>query len=114
MPFVVGIYEMQDGRMDAELARLFEDISRRLRQVLAAAAAVHRVIPMARESTTTWKCGPSRAPRRWSNRPSPGACDCICRKQKALIGALRAPAGRVHDAEPDRPVPLTNDGGCAL
>jgi len=25
MPFVVGIYEMQIGRMDAELARLFED-----------------------------------------------------------------------------------------
>ena len=40
MPFVVGIYEMQAGRIDAELAQLFEDYYQRsYRRSLAAAAA---------------------------------------------------------------------------
>ena len=40
MPFVVGIYEMQAGRIDAELAQLFEAYYlRSYRRSLAAAAA---------------------------------------------------------------------------
>ena len=39
MPFVVGIYEMQAGRIDAELAQLFEDVLPALLPPLAGAAA---------------------------------------------------------------------------
>ena len=47
LPFVVGIYEMQVGRMDAELARLFEDYYQHsFRQALQAQPPVHRVIPV--------------------------------------------------------------------
>ena len=47
MPFVVGIYEMQVGTMDAELARLFEDYFQSgFGQMLAVQPQVHRVIPV--------------------------------------------------------------------
>ena len=47
MPFVVGIYEAQAGRIDAELARLFEDYYQRaFRQTAGHPAAVHRVVPV--------------------------------------------------------------------
>ncbi len=47
MPFVVGIYEAQAGRIDAELARLFEDYFQgAFHQLLAIQPQVHRVVPV--------------------------------------------------------------------
>ena len=46
MPFVVGIYEFQAGRIDEELASLFEDYyTQAFVDVLRVKPQVHRVIP---------------------------------------------------------------------
>ena len=88
MPFVVGIYEMQIGRMDAELARLFEDYYHTaFRQVLSASPFVHRVVPVNETVRVDMEVRPYEsaaeivhAAQAW------GVVDCICRVQKALIG----------------------------
>ncbi len=88
MPFVVGIYEMQVSRMDAELARLFEEYYQKaFGQVLAPAPAVHRVIPVSESIPIGMEIRPYEsaaeivaAAQAW------GVTECICRKQKALIG----------------------------
>ena len=47
MPFVVGIYEMQIGRIDAELASLFEAYYvQAFSQALKYQPAFHRVVPV--------------------------------------------------------------------
>ena len=88
MPFVVGIYEAQAGRMDAELARLFEDYYQKsFKQALHVQPQVHRVIPVGVSIKNTMEVQPFEsvtglidAARAW------GVLDCICRNQKALIG----------------------------
>jgi H+/Na+-translocating ferredoxin:NAD+ oxidoreductase subunit B len=88
LPFVVGIYEMQAGTIDAELARLFEDYYRQaFGEVLAVQPQVHRVIPVQKTIRVEMEVRPYEsaaeivaACRAW------GVVDCICRKQKALIG----------------------------
>ncbi len=88
MPFVVGFYEMQASTMDAELARLFEDYYRQVRGHFAAAGpSVHRVIPVHQTVQADIEVRPYESAaeivascRAW------GVVDCICRKQKALIG----------------------------
>ena len=74
MPFVVGIYEMQISRLDAEMARLFEDYYRQaFGQVLSAQPSVHRVIPIGESVRLGMEIRPSRAPPRSSPLPAPGA-----------------------------------------
>jgi Fe-S-cluster-containing hydrogenase component 2 len=88
MPFAVGIYEMQIERMDSEMARLFEDYYRQAYgKMLALPPSVHRVIPVNETVQAGIEIKPFEsvaeiinAARAW------GVLDCICRKQKALIG----------------------------
>jgi len=88
MPFVVGIYEMQAGRIDAELAHLFEEYYQRVfGEVLATTPQVHRVIPVGETVRVDMEVRPFESAadivagaRAW------GVVDCICRTQKALIG----------------------------
>jgi Pyruvate/2-oxoacid:ferredoxin oxidoreductase delta subunit len=88
MPFVVGIYEMQIGRIDAELARLFEDYyNQAFKQVLSTSPSVHRVVPVNETVRVDMEVRPYEsaaeivhAAQAW------GVVDCICRVQKALIG----------------------------
>jgi Na+-translocating ferredoxin:NAD+ oxidoreductase subunit B len=88
LPFVVGIYEMQGAGIDAELARLFEDYYRRaFGQAVSMQPQVHRVIPVQKSIRVDMEVRPYEsaaeivaACRSW------GVVDCICRKQKALIG----------------------------
>jgi Pyruvate/2-oxoacid:ferredoxin oxidoreductase delta subunit len=88
MPFVVGIYEMQVARMDEELARLFEDYFQgSFREILNVKPQLHRVIPVNEAVRNTMEVRPFEsaaeivdAMQAW------GVQDCICRKQKALIG----------------------------
>jgi hypothetical protein len=88
MPFVVGIYEAQAGRVDAELARLFEDYYRQsFRQVLTVEPAFHRVIPVGESIRTDLEIRPyESASEILRNAQAWGVLDCICRTQKALIG----------------------------
>ena len=47
LPFVVGIYEYQAGRIDSELARLFEEYyNQAFGEALSVEPAFHRVVPV--------------------------------------------------------------------
>jgi Na+-translocating ferredoxin:NAD+ oxidoreductase subunit B len=88
MPFVVGIYEEQVGTMDAELARLFEDYFQGgFGAMLAAKPQVHRVIPVNETIRNPMEVRPFESAAEIVNSmQSWGVQDCICRKQKALLG----------------------------
>jgi electron transport complex protein RnfB len=87
MPFVVGIYEMQVASMDAELAQLFEDYFQQFGQVLQVKPQVHRVIPVNETVRNSMEVRPFESASEIVNAmQSWGVQDCICRKQKALIG----------------------------
>jgi len=88
LPFVVGIYEMQGPVIDAEFARLFEEYYRQsYSKAMLAAPSVHRVIPVDKAVRVDVEIHPYEsasaiveANQAWA------VVDCICRKQKALIG----------------------------
>jgi ferredoxin len=88
MPFVVGIYEMQVNRIDAELAQLFENYYKQAyAQMMAVQPQFQRVIPV----NETVKAGIEIRPYESATEiihsaKAWGVVDCICRKQKALIG----------------------------
>jgi len=88
MPFVVGIYEAQIGKIDAELARLFEDYFHgAYAEMLAVKPQFHRVIPINETIRNTMEVRPfESAAEIVDAMNSWGVMDCICRKQKALIG----------------------------
>ena len=88
MPFVVGIYEMQVSRLDEELARLFEQYYQQaFGQVLGVKPQVHRVIPVNETVRVDMEIRPfESAAEIIASAQSWGVLDCICRKQKALIG----------------------------
>jgi ferredoxin len=88
MPFVVGIYEMQIGNLDAELARLFEDYYMTVfGQVLNVKPSYHRVIPVNETVRTDMEVRPFESAADIVNEARAwGVLDCICRKQKELIG----------------------------
>jgi electron transport complex protein RnfB len=88
MPFVVGVYEFQAGKIDEELASLFEDYyTQAFVDVLRVKPQVHRVIPVNESIKVDMEVRPHenavdlvKSAKAW------GVLDCICRKQKALIG----------------------------
>jgi len=88
MPFVVGIYEEQVGAMDAELARLFEDyFQSAFGKMLSVKPQFHRVIPVNETIRNPMEVRPFESAAEIVNAmQSWGVQDCICRKQKALIG----------------------------
>jgi electron transport complex protein RnfB len=87
LPFVVGIYEMQVGTMDVELARLFEDYFQQFSQVLRVKPQVHRIIPVFVTVRNPMEIRPFESASEIVNAmQSWGVLDCICRKQKALLG----------------------------
>ncbi len=88
LPFVVGIYEFQINRMDAELARLFEDYYQQaFGKTLTLTPSVHRVIPVNQTVRNDMEIHPyESAAAIIANSRAWGVVDCICRKQKALIG----------------------------
>ncbi len=88
MPFVVGVYEMQVARLDEEMARLFEDYYHQaFGTVLTVQPAVHRVIPVGQSIKMGSEIQPyESATEIVRGAQSWGVMDCICRKQKALIG----------------------------
>jgi len=88
LPFVVGIYEMQISRIDGELAHLFEDYYQQsYHQMLSIAPPVHRVIPVYESVRVDLEIQPyENAANLLDQAKSWGVMDCICRKQKALLG----------------------------
>jgi electron transport complex protein RnfB len=88
MPFVIGIYEMQVDHIDIELARLFEDYYKQsFGQALAVQPQFHRVIPVNETIKAGIEIRPYESAAEIVNAAQAwGVADCICRKQKALIG----------------------------
>jgi ferredoxin len=88
MPFVVGIYEMQVGRLDAETAQIFERYYRQVfGRMIALQPSVHRVIPVQESVKRDLEVRPyESAAAIIAGCQAWGVVDCICRKQKALIG----------------------------
>lgn len=88
MPFVVGIYEAQAGRIDVELAELFEDYYRAaFGEVLKVKPQLHRVIPVRESIDNSLEVQPYESVSDLVEKvQSWGVIDCICRTQKALIG----------------------------
>jgi len=88
MPFIVGIYEMQATTIDQELARLFEDYYRQAFGVgLNAKPPIHRVIPVGASVRMDMEVRPfESAADILGGAQAWAVLDCICRKQKALIG----------------------------
>jgi len=88
LPFVVGIYEYQAGRIDSELAQLFEDYyNQAFGEALSAAPAFHRVVPVNETITHGIEIRPHENVVEIVNKAHAwGVLDCICRVQKKLIG----------------------------
>lgn len=88
MPFVVGIYEMQIARLDAEMAELFEAYYQQaFGKMVGVQPAFQRVIPVNETIKTDVEVSPfESATDIVASAKAWGVVDCICRKQKALIG----------------------------
>jgi len=88
IPFVVGIYELQNKWMDAELAALFENYyMQAFGQSLEIQPAVHRVIPVGESIRMGLEVRPyESAAEIVAGMQAWGVTECICRKQKALVG----------------------------
>ena len=88
MPFVVGVYEFQAGRIDEELATLFEDYyTQAFVDVLRVKPQVHRVIPVNESIHVDMEVRPHESAVDLVNSAMAwGVMDCICRVQKGLIG----------------------------
>ncbi len=88
MPFVVGSYEAQLPRMDAEFAGLFERYFQESRAgLLRDAPSVHRVIPVQQSIAADLEIFPyERATELIENAKSWGVRDCICRVQQKMVG----------------------------
>ena len=88
MPFVVGIYEEQVSTMDAELARLFENYFQNgFGKMLSIKPQVHRIIPVNETVRNSMEIRPFESAAEIVNAmQSWGVQECICRKQKALLG----------------------------
>jgi len=89
MPFVVGIYEEQLPRMDAELAALFEQYYQETQGgvITRNMPAIHRVIPVEEAIPFDLEIFPyERATELLEGARSWGVRDCICRVQQRLVG----------------------------
>ena len=88
MPFVVGFYERQSMTMDAEFARLFEDyFHQAFGKVAHIRPQLHRVVPVHQTVEAEMEVRPyESAAEIVAGCKSWGVLDCICRKQKALVG----------------------------
>ncbi len=87
-PFIVGFYESQLPRMDAEMAALFEEYFNETRgALLRDAPAHHRVIPVEKAIPFQIAIQPyEKASALLENALSWGVRDCICRVQQKLVG----------------------------
>ncbi len=113
LPFVVGFYEEQLGRMDAELARLFEEYYQTFAGgVLSHLPSIHKVIPVEKSIPVEVQVFPyEQASELLNKAKSFGVQKCICRIQKALVGEpckypvevcmVFAPIERAFEDNPD-------------
>jgi electron transport complex protein RnfB len=88
IPFVVGIYENQNAKIDEEFAQLVETyFNGAFYKIMSDKPAVHRVIPIETVIPVNIEVMPyERASTYIDDAKSWGVLPCICRVQKRLIG----------------------------
>jgi electron transport complex protein RnfB len=89
LPFVVGVYENQLGRMDEQFALLTEEYFQKARfaGLFDTNPPIHRIIPINRSIKTELTVYPyEQAEKMIKEAKSWGARDCICKEQQELIG----------------------------
>jgi electron transport complex protein RnfB len=88
IPFVVGIYENQNARIDKEFAELFEAYYKEaFHRVMLTKPSVHRVVPVERSIPVNIDVMPYEKASYYIDKArSWGVLDCICRIQQRLIG----------------------------
>jgi ferredoxin len=88
MPFAVGIYEEQLERMDSEFAQLVEDYYEYgFKKITATEPVIFQVIPVNQSVSTELEIHHfEKAEQLIESSASWGVRECICRKQKDLIG----------------------------
>jgi ferredoxin len=88
LPFIVGFYENQVNRMDETFARLFERYYSFVHQELfSCEPQFHRVVPVNETINTHIEILPEdNVMTLLSSKKAWAVLDCVCRKQKQLIG----------------------------
>ena len=88
LPFVVGFYENQVSTIDEEFASLFEAYYREaMPGLLSVTPQFHRVVPVKETINTKVEILPEdNVAALLSSKAAWAVTDCICRKQKELIG----------------------------
>lgn len=88
MPFVVGIYEEQLNRMDEEFAQIVEPyVDHEFKKISAGEPVIFQVIPVNQSINAELEIHPyQKAEQMIESSSSWGVRECICKKQKDLIG----------------------------
>ncbi len=89
IPFAVGIWEEQVGRVDKEFAQLTEDYFRKGKGagLFDTEPAIMRVIPVNRSINSELEIKPYQIAENMINESkSWGVRECICKKQQSLLG----------------------------
>jgi electron transport complex protein RnfB len=90
LPFAVGIYEEQLNRMDEEFAGILEQYFSQetgFRKLVATRPVIFQVIPVNQSVSTELEIHSlEKAEQLIESSASLGVRDCVCRKQKDLIG----------------------------
>ncbi|TET11937.1 MAG: hypothetical protein E3J86_01555 [Candidatus Thorarchaeota archaeon] len=88
MPFAVGIYEEQLNRMDGEFAKILEDyINTGFKKITATDPVIFQVIPINQSVNAELEIHPyEQAEQIIESSASWGVRECVCKKQKSLIG----------------------------
>lgn len=88
LPFAVGIYEEQLNRMDEEFAQILEAYFQQgFKKIAVTEPVIFQVIPVNQSVSTELEIYPfQKAEQLIESAVSWGVRDCICRKQKDLIG----------------------------
>ncbi|GAB6888709.1 4Fe-4S binding protein [Desulfothermus okinawensis JCM 13304] len=88
MPWMVGIYEYQVNRMDEELAKLCEEFMPYIgKKLLGKSPRLMQVLPIEENLNAEQEALPfERVSEIIENGKSFGVAQCICKKEKALVG----------------------------
>jgi Fe-S-cluster-containing hydrogenase component 2 len=88
LPWVVGVYEEQMGRMDEEMARMVDESFPAFgEKIFTPLPSLHKVIPVEKSIPVEIQVFPyEQASAMLNNAKSFAVRKCICRVQKALVG----------------------------
>jgi len=88
LPFAVGIYEEQLNRMDGKFAQILEDyFHHAFKKITASEPVIFQVIPVNQSVNAELEIHPyEKAEQLIESSASWGVRECICKKQKELIG----------------------------